>query len=235
MDSDASAAFIRLNNLTRIYYQGERQQRVLDGVCGEIQRGEAVALLGRSGCGKSTLLNLIGGIDQPDAGEVIIDGTCINRMDEHGRTLFRRRHIGFIYQFFNLIPTLTVIENLLLPLELNGWDLVEGRQRSMALLEQVGLSQREASYPDQLSGGEQQRVAVARALVHRPAVVLADEPTGNLDAESGQQVLALLDQLVRDEQCTLIMVTHSQVVAARADRIFNLEQGCFISGEDVVW
>ena len=235
MEGDCSTAFIRFENLSRTYRQGERQQRVLDGICGEIQRGESVALLGRSGCGKSTLLNLIGGIDQPDGGDIFIDGSCINRMDEHGRTLFRRRHIGFIYQFFNLIPTLTVIENLLLPLELNGWDLAEGRRRSMALLEQVGLSEREASYPDQLSGGEQQRVAVARALVHRPAVVLADEPTGNLDAESGQQVLELLDRLVRDELCTLVMVTHSQVVAARADRVFHLKQGCFVSSEDVVW
>ena len=235
MENDCSNAFIRLKNLTRIYAQGARQQRVLDGVCGEIQRGETVALLGRSGCGKSTLLNLIGGIDRPDEGDIFINGTCINRMDEHGRTLFRRRHIGFIYQFFNLIPTLTVVENLLLPLELNGCDLTEGRHRSMALLEQVGLSQREASYPDQLSGGEQQRVAVARALVHRPAVILADEPTGNLDAESGQQVLALLNQLVRDERCTLIMVTHSQAVAARADRVFNLRQGRFVASEDVVW
>jgi len=234
MENDCSNAFIRLNSLTRTYLQGERQQRVLDGVCGEIQRGETVALLGRSGCGKSTLLNLIGGIDQPDEGDIFINGTCINQMDEHGRTLFRRRHIGFIYQFFNLIPTLTVIENLLLPLELNGYDLTEGRRRCMALLERVELAQRENSYPDQLSGGEQQRVTVARALVHRPAVILADEPTGNLDAESGQQVLELLDQLVRDEQCTLIMVTHSQAVAARADRVFNLRQGQFIASEDVV-
>ncbi len=235
MENDCSNAFIRLNRLTRIYLQGEREQRVLDGVCGEIQRGETVALLGRSGCGKSTLLNLIGGIDQPDGGDIYINDTCINQMDEHGRTLFRRRHIGFIYQFFNLIPTLTVMENLLLPLELNGYDLAEGRHRCMTLLEQVGLSQRESSYPDQLSGGEQQRVAVARALVHRPAVVLADEPTGNLDLESGQQVLDLLDRLVRDEQCTLIIVTHSQAVAARADRIFNLRQGRFVASEDVVW
>ena len=235
MENNSAAVFIQLKNLTRIYHQGERQQLVLDGICGEIQRGEAVALLGRSGCGKSTLLNLIGGIDQPDAGDVVIDGSCINRMDEHERTLFRRRHIGFIYQFFNLIPTLTVVENLLLPLELNGWDLAEGRRRSMALLEEVGLAQREASYPDQLSGGEQQRVAVARALVHRPALVLADEPTGNLDAESGQQVLELLDRLVRDEQCTLIMVTHSQVVAARTDRTFSLKQGRLVSDGEVAW
>ncbi len=235
MGSEAAAPFIQLKNLTRIYRQGGRRQRVLDGVCGEIRRGEAVALLGRSGCGKSTLLNLIGGIDPPDAGDVVIDGNCINRMDEHGRTLFRRRHIGFIYQFFNLIPTLTVLENLLLPLELNDWEPLAAQQRGMALLEAVGLARREASYPEQLSGGEQQRVAVARALVHRPALILADEPTGNLDAESGRRVLDLLARLVREEACTLIMVTHSQVVAARSDRTLSLQQGRLVPGEEVTW
>ncbi len=184
-----------------------------------------MALLGRSGCGKSTLLNLIGGIDQPDEGRIVIDGIAITELDERARTLFRRRHIGFVYQFFNLVPTLTVEENLLLPLELNGWSRSRGKERARELLRAVNLPEKAASFPDQLSGGEQQRVAVARALVHRPDLVLADEPTGSLDAESGEQVLELLDRLVSAERRTLLMVTHSREVAARADRILTLRDG----------
>ena len=225
MSSDQSQPFIRLRNICRSYTQGSGQRAVLDRLDGEIQRGESIALLGRSGCGKSTLLNLIGGIDQPDEGEILIDGVAITALDEHARTLFRRRHIGFIYQFFNLVPTLTIEENLMLPLELNGWQPSRGRERAFELLRAVELSHRAASFPEQLSGGEQQRVAVARALAHQPDLLLADEPTGNLDAETGEQVLALLEQLVSTEQCTLLMVTHSQAVAERADRILTLVQG----------
>ena len=236
MNSDQAEPFIRLENLTRIYEQGTCQWPVLDGLSGEIRKGESVALLGRSGCGKSTLLNLIGGIDKPNEGSIFINGVSITGMDERARTLFRRRNIGFIYQFFNLVPTLTVEENLLLPLELNGWSLVKGRERSRELLEEVDLSQRADSFPDQLSGGEQQRVAVARALVHRPALVLADEPTGNLDAENGQQVLELLGRLVHEEQCTMLTVTHSQAVASRADRILTLAKGRLNEADEgVIW
>lgn len=236
MNSDHAEPFIRLENLTRIYEQGTRRWPVLDGLNGEMRRGESVALLGRSGCGKSTLLNLIGGIDEPNEGAIFIDGVSITGMSEHARTLFRRRHIGFIYQFFNLLPTLTVEENLLLPLELNGWSLAKGRERSRGMLEAVDLSQLADSFPDQLSGGEQQRVAVARALVHGPALVLADEPTGNLDAENGGQVLELLDRLVRNEQCTMLLVTHSRAVASRVDRIYTLTNGRLSDvDEGVIW
>lgn len=188
-------------------------------------RGERVALLGPSGSGKSTLLNLMSGIDTADEGTVEVDGTDLTGLSERERTLFRRRHIGFVFQFFNLLPTLTVEENLLLPLELAGQVSAEDRRRASSLLEAVGLAHRTGTFPDRLSGGEQQRIAVARALVHRPLLVLADEPTGNLDAETGLRVLALLDDLVRESGTTLLMVTHAPEVAARADRILTVRGG----------
>jgi putative ABC transport system ATP-binding protein len=182
-------------------------------------------LLGKSGSGKSTLLNLISGIDTPSGGAVWVDGQDLTRLSERERTLFRRRSIGFIFQFFNLVPTLTVLENVLLPLELNGRSGPAARAAAMAMLAEVGLDDRGPSYPDRLSGGEQQRVAIARALVHSPALILADEPTGNLDAETGQQVLALLDQLTRQAGRTMVMVTHSPEVVGLADRVFRITDG----------
>lgn len=236
MDGDLAKPFVQLENLTRIYREGDRESLVLDSVSGKISKGEAVALLGRSGSGKSTLLNLIGGIDLPTRGRVFLAGQEITALDEQARTLFRRRHIGFVYQFFNLIPTLTTEENLLLPLELNGFDPAAGRQRVKQLLDAVMLADRADSFPDQLSGGEQQRIAVARALVHEPELVLADEPTGNLDAQNGQQVLDLLHELVATEQRTLITVTHSQAVADRADRILTLHQGSLVEASgQILW
>jgi putative ABC transport system ATP-binding protein len=223
---------IEINNLSRTYREGERSRKVLCGVSLTVGRGEVIALLGRSGSGKSTLLNLIGGIDLPSGGDVIIDGQVLNRMAEYQRTLFRRRRVGFIYQFFNLIPTLTVLENVRLPLELNSID----GDRADRLLAQVGLADRRDTYPDRLSGGEQQRVAIARALVHEPAVLLADEPTGNLDTESGRRVLGLLGDLVREHDTTLVVVTHSRKVAELADRIFVLEDGRLTDRVDeVIW
>ena len=188
-----------------------------------IQRGEFAVLIGRSGSGKSTLLNLLSGIDQPSSGEVVIDGVAISSLSERERTLFRRDHIGFVFQFFNLIPTLTVAENLLLPLELKGKVRPEQRQAALDLLAEVGLADRAESYPDRLSGGEQQRVAVARALAHDPLLVLADEPTGNLDLETGLQVLEILDRLTRRAGKTMVMVTHSPEVVGMADRVFRIE------------
>ncbi len=225
MNSSQIQPFIQLQNLSHSYEQGGRQRPVLAALSGEIQRGESIALLGRSGCGKSTLLNLVGGIDLPDEGRIVINGVAITELDERARTLFRRRHIGFVYQFFNLVPTLTVEENLLLPLELNNWNRDREQERVKGVLRAVNLPEKGTSFPDQLSGGEQQRVAVARALVHQPDLVLADEPTGSLDAESGEQVLELLEHLVSTEQCTLLMVTHSREVAERADRILTLTNG----------
>src|ERR1700710_697581 len=200
------APLIELRNLSKSYDEGNRQRMVLCDANLTIERGELAVLVGRSGTGKSTLLNLLSGIDPPSAGEVVIDGVTISALSERDRTLFRRDKIGFVFQFFNLIPTLTVEENLLLPMELKGRVGPEQRRAALALLEEVGIADRAASYPDRLSGGEQQRVAVARALAHDPLLVLADEPTGNLDLETGLQVLDLLDRLTRQAGKTMVMV-----------------------------
>jgi putative ABC transport system ATP-binding protein len=184
-----------------------------------------VALLGRSGSGKSTLLNLIAGIDRPDAGRIVIGGQEVSAMDERRRTLLRRTRIGFVFQFFNLIPTLTVEENVRLPLELAGRSVAAAREEARRLLRAVELGDRGAEFPDHLSGGEQQRVAIARALVNAPAVVLADEPTGALDAETGRLVLRLFVELSRRQQAAVILVTHSAEVARAADRVLVLIDG----------
>jgi putative ABC transport system ATP-binding protein len=215
---------LSVSGLAKSYHDGRDEHRVLWGIDLAVAAGECVALLGRSGSGKSTLLNLLAGIDRPDAGEVRILGETVSRLGEPALTLFRRRHIGFVYQFFNLIPTLTVEENLSLPLELNAVEGPLRRERIAALLERVGLARRAAAFPDQLSGGEQQRVAIARALVHEPALVLADEPTGNLDAHTGEEILALLTELFREQGRTLILVTHSLAVSRIADRVLSIEE-----------
>ena len=182
---------VELRQLGKTYREGETERVVLRDVSLTIARGEIVVLVGRSGSGKSTLLNLIAGIDRPTAGSVAVNGTDITAPDEQARTRFRRRHIGFVFQFFNLIPLLTVEENLLLPLDLNGRADAKGVTRARELLERVGLAGRGDSFPERLSGGEQQRVAIARALIHDPALILADEPTGNLDADTAAGVLEL--------------------------------------------
>jgi putative ABC transport system ATP-binding protein len=224
MDEQSPPA-LEVRGLSKSYAEGRKRRTVLRDVAFAVAPGECVALLGRSGSGKSTLLNLLAGIDRPDSGEVRILGRSVSTMGEPELTLLRRRHIGFIYQFFNLIPTLTVAENLALPLELNGVPAARRRSRVAELLGKVGLEGREGAFPDQLSGGEQQRVAIARAIIHDPALVLADEPTGNLDAHTGHRVLDLLSQLFRDEGHTLILVTHSREVSAIADRVFAVEDG----------
>ena len=216
---------VDLRGVTRVFEEGAARRAVLRDASATIHAGEIAVILGRSGSGKSTLLNLVSGIDLPSAGEVIVDGVRLDALSERERTLFRRRRIGFVFQFFNLIPTLTVEENLLLPLELNGPIGRAERERARALLEEVELADRAASFPDRLSGGEQQRVAVARALVHAPALMLADEPTGNLDLETGRKVLDLLDRLTRREGRTMLMVTHSPEVVGLADRVFAIEGG----------
>lgn len=228
MTTPHTDTLIELRALTKSYREGEREHAVIRGLDAEISRGEVLVLLGRSGSGKSTLLNLISGIDTPSLGEVLIGGVALTRLSEHARTLFRRRHIGFVFQFFNLIPTLTVEENLLLPLELNGRTGAGARRDALALLGEVGLADRAASFPDRLSGGEQQRVAIARAVIHRPRLLLADEPTGNLDADTGQEVLSLLEQLVRQAGTTLVMVTHSREALALADRVATLRDGRWV-------
>ena len=216
---------IQLRGLTRLFREGEHVHNVLDGVDLDIRRGETVALRGRSGSGKSTLLNLIGGIDAPDAGSVTVAGIDLTRLAERERTLFRRKHIGFVYQSFNLVPTLNVADNIRLVLELNKVPAAQASARIAELLASVGLGNRAESYPDVLSGGEQQRVAIARALAHEPAVLLADEPTGNLDDASAEGVLGLLDKLVRDSSHTMLIATHSQHVASLCDRVLELHNG----------
>lgn len=228
MTMEFDNGFIRLQNLHKEFLEGGQEREVLRGTGATFKRGEFVAILGKSGSGKSTLLNVISGIDQPDKGDIIVNGQTLTQLDEHQRTLFRRQNIGFIFQFFNLIPTLTVIENVSLPLELLGMGLNEAKEQTSQILAEVGLADRLDTFPERLSGGEQQRVAIARALVHDPLVVLADEPTGNLDEETGAQVLALLDKLTRQAGKNLIMVTHSKENAVYADRIFELQGGCLI-------
>lgn len=217
--------FIRFEQLRKSYIEGARARVVLDGVTAGFGAGEFVAVVGRSGSGKSTLLNLIAGIDTPSGGSIWIADTCVTCLNDRDRTLFRRAHVGFVFQFFNLIPTLRVCENVLLPAALAGVGQAESRARAECLLAEVGLADRAEAFPDRLSGGEQQRVAIARALCAGPDVVLADEPTGNLDAATGAQILALLVRLTRAQGKTMIMVTHSAEVASQADRVFRLENG----------
>jgi putative ABC transport system ATP-binding protein len=219
---------VELRNVSKSYREGEAERVVLRDVSVTIARGEIVVLLGRSGSGKSTLLNVIAGIDRPSAGCVMVDGTDLTALDEQARTRFRRAHIGFVFQFFNLIPLLTVEENLLLPLDLNGRADAKGAARARELLDRVGLGGRGESYPERLSGGEQQRVAIARALIHDPALILADEPTGNLDAETATDVLDLLDTLAREAGRTVVMVTHSREVVGVADRIYAIQRGALV-------
>jgi putative ABC transport system ATP-binding protein len=218
-------AGISLRRISREFTEGRRQHRVLDHVDLDIRRGESVAIRGRSGSGKSTLLNLVGGIDAPDTGTITVANIDITQLSERERTLFRRHHVGFVYQAFNLVPTLDVADNIRLVLELNDVTGAEADQRIEELLVSVGLADRADSYPDILSGGEQQRVAIARALCHRPAVLVADEPTGNLDDGTAEGVLELLETLVRKTGGTMLVATHSARVAAFCDRSVELSNG----------
>ena len=218
-------AVVSLRAVTKSFREGETERRVLSRIDASFAAGEFIVLLGKSGSGKSTLLHLVSGIDLATEGEVEIMGQRLGDLSEEARTLLRRNHLGFVFQAYNLVPTLTVEENVLLPLELRGEAGATGRDRVQALLERIGLANRAQSFPDLLSGGEQQRVAVARALVHRPALVLADEPTGNLDERTGADILDLLQGLGHDERRTVLVVTHDRDVIARADRVFTLEQG----------
>ena len=215
----------KLVQLCKSYREGTRERRVLDGVDAELLRGRFTAIRGRSGSGKSTLLNLLGGLDLPDRGEIRLGGLVLNDLDERRRSRYRRRHIGFVFQSFNLVPTLTAGENVAFPLDLNGVRGAEAERRVVELLESLSLADRLDSYPDQLSSGEQQRIAIARAVVHAPDVVLADEPTGNLDSGTEGQILSLLASLPRERGVTLVCATHSDEVAAAADEVYLLEAG----------
>lgn len=218
-------ATVSLDNLCKSYQEGTSRREVLSGLTMEVGSGEAVALLGASGSGKSTLLNIISGLVIPDSGSVLVDNVELSKLSAEARTLFRRERIGFVFQFFHLIPTLTVMENLRLPLQLNSKDDEAGAERARSLLERVGLADRADSFPDRLSGGEQQRVAICRALVHQPPVVLADEPTGNLDGKTADEVLKLVLDLTSEEKVALVVVTHSESVAEQCSRIVRMAEG----------
>jgi len=220
-----SSSLVDLDDLTKTYREGDRERTVLQNVSLRLAEGAFSVLMGRSGAGKSTLLNLISGIDRPTSGRVRIGDTDLTEKTETERTRFRRAHVGFVFQSFNLISTLTVGENVRLPLELAGGAPQAESDRADAMLERVGLADRADQFPDRLSGGEQQRVAVARALAHEPLLVLADEPTGNLDYETGQAVLTLLSDLVTDTGTTLLVATHDPEVLPRADRVLHLHGG----------
>jgi putative ABC transport system ATP-binding protein len=216
---------LRIRDLSRSFQEGARVHRVLHRLNADVAAGEIVAIVGRSGSGKSTLLNLISGIDHADSGTVEFDGRLVSDLGEPELTRFRRRHVGFIYQFFNLLPTLDVEENVRLALELNGVRGSLARARSAALLAEVGLGARLKSPVDVLSGGEQQRVAIARALVHEPALLLADEPTGNLDQASAREILPLITGLAQRRGAALLIATHDPAIARAAHRSLELIDG----------
>jgi putative ABC transport system ATP-binding protein len=216
---------IRLRQVVKSFSEGLEKRVVLDTMDADVADGEIIALYGPSGSGKSTLLNLVAGVDLPDGGSIEVAGVRIDKLDERARTIFRRRQVGFIFQFFNLLPTLTVRENVLLRLGLDGRDDQAGREYADSLLREVGLGSRAASFPDRLSGGEQQRVAVVAAVAHRPAVVLADEPTGNLDVDNAALVMGLLERLVRASGAAMVIATHSPDVARLADRTWTMSRG----------
>ena len=224
-----SHPFIELKNLTKTYHQGETPVVALDRLDLRISEGEFLAVTGKSGCGKSTLINMIGGLDSPDHGQVIVNGEDLTQMDDRRLTLFRRDKVGIIFQFFNLLPILTIEENIALPFLLkNGSDTVKAKIDG--LLRQLDLFDRRSHRPHELSGGEMQRVAICRALLRRPALLLADEPTGNLDEESGRRVMDLLLALARGEGSALVYVTHSRELAALADEVLRLQDGVLEAG-----
>ena len=216
---------ISLKDVTREYTSGQGTVHALDGVSLEVARNEFVAISGPSGCGKSTLIHLLAGLDHPTTGEIIVDGLALQSANDAALTQFRRRQVGLVFQFFNLLPTMNVRENVSLPLLLQGVSPAESEKRAGELIALVGLTKRADHFVHQLSGGEQQRTAIARALVHRPALLIADEPTGNLDSHSAASVMELLEQIGREALTTLIVVTHSDEVARAASRRIAMRDG----------
>ena len=229
--SRSPAPRLVLEGVTKVYAMGSVRVEALRGVDLEVPSGTFLAVMGPSGCGKSTLLHLMGAVDLPTSGRVVVDGIATGRLSERQRTLLRREKVGFVFQFFHLLPTFTVLENVSLPLLLAGQPPREARARVAELLQAVGLGHRQGHWPHQLSGGEQQRVAIARALVHRPPLLLADEPTGNLDSENGAAVLRLLRELPRRFGTTVVMATHSREAAAAADRVVHMRDGRIVQAE----
>ena len=220
---DKNMKILETENLCKIYGKGDTMVRALDNVSFSVEKGEFIAIVGPSGSGKSTLLHILGGVDTPTSGKVIIDGTDISALDETALAVFRRRQIGLIYQFYNLIPILTVEENLTLPMLLDGRK--PDKNQLASLVERLGLENRLSHLPNQLSGGQQQRVSIGRALMSNPAIVLADEPTGNLDSENSREIVSLLRSFNREFNQTVIMITHDEKIALSADRIISIEDG----------
>jgi len=216
---------IRCIDVRKIYRQGENDITALAGVSLDIAKGSFVVIMGPSGSGKSTLLHLIGGLDRPSSGDLLVDGRLIGQMADDEVTLFRRTKVGFVFQFFNLLPTLTALENVTLPFVLDGVSKGEADRRARSILEKVGLEQRRHHLPEELSGGEIQRVAMARALAFDPPIILADEPTGNLDSKNGDAILSLLRKIKEERGCTVVMVTHSDEAASYGERIIFLRDG----------
>lgn len=213
------------DGVRKTYGGGETPVEAVRGVSLELSAGDFVALMGPSGCGKSTLLHLCGAMDRPTAGRLLVANTELGKLNDEQLTRLRRERIGFVFQFFNLLPTLTVMENITLPVLLDGGDSVEAEKRAGQLAERVGLSHRLKHYPQQLSGGEMQRAAIARAVIHQPALLIADEPTGNLDSENGARVLALLVELNREMGLTILLATHGAETAAVAKRLIRMRDG----------
>ena len=221
----------KIENLTKVYGSGENEVRALDGVSFSVEKGEFLAIIGPSGSGKSTLLHILGGVDRPTSGKVWLDGQDVYAQDEEQLAIFRRRQVGLIYQFYNLIPVLNVVENMTLPVLLDGRKVNE--ERLNELVETLGLSGRKNNLPNQLSGGQQQRVSIGRALMNAPAVVLADEPTGNLDSRNSQEIVELLRQSNVKYKQTLIVITHDESIALQADRIIAIEDGRIVRDERI--
>ncbi|MBQ7035787.1 MAG: ABC transporter ATP-binding protein [Clostridia bacterium] len=220
---------LRVENLVKTYGKGENEVRALDGVTFSVERGSFIAIIGPSGSGKSTLLHILGGVDRPTSGKVYMDGSDIYSRNDEQLAIFRRREVGLIYQFYNLIPVLNVTENMTLPVLLDGREI--NQERLEELLEVLNLKGREKHLPNQLSGGQQQRVSIGRALMNAPMVVLADEPTGNLDSKNSQEIVELLKYSNRKYQQTLIIITHDENIALQADRIIALEDGRIVRDE----
>ncbi len=222
---------LRCENLTKTYGQGEAKIKALDNISFSVEKGEFVSIVGPSGSGKSTLLHILGGVDKPTEGKVFVEGTDLHKLKEDKLAIFRRRQIGLIYQFYNLMPVLNVDENITLPHLLDGRKL--DQERLDDIVEYLGLSERRNNLPSQLSGGQQQRVSIGRAMFNRPAIVLADEPTGNLDRKTGDEIMKLLKASNRDHKQTLILITHDESIALQADRIIYIEDGKLTKDERI--
>ncbi len=220
---------LRVENLSKIYGQGENEVRAVDGMSFSVEKGEFLAIIGASGSGKSTLLHLLGGVDRPTSGKVFIDGEDIYKLNDDRLAIFRRRQVGLIYQFYNLLPVLTAEENITLPLDLDGQTVP--KEQVQGVIDMLGLTGREKHLPSQMSGGQQQRVAIGRALINNPAIILADELTGNLDKKSSDEIVELLKVANKEKGQTIIVITHDLEIAKQADRVITIEDGRIVKDE----